>query len=89
MKTLVKDGISLYVFSDEVEVTLSENKTTVGNPPDFFISDCNATNTEIHAINSVPVDWIGGKYLFLNSSWSLNPDYVDISELKLIEKKSL
>lgn len=83
MKTLVKNNISLYVFSDESEIVLSEDKISVGNPIEFFISDCNSSNSKLYSIDFIPNDWIGGKYLLIDSEWTINPDYVDISVLEL------
>jgi hypothetical protein len=79
MKTLTKDGLSLYLFEDDKALLIEPDKITVGNPAELIIGDCNSGNTVLHENVTRPDGWIGGKYLYLDGVWSLNPDWVDFS----------
>lgn len=77
MKTLVKDGLSLYVFANEEPLILKEESVTVGNPAKFIIGDCNSSNTVLYESVTVPEDWTGHKYFFDGTDWTLNPNWID------------
>lgn len=79
MKTIVRNasGLSLYLFNDEVRLTVGPLHIVVGDPVHFIIGDCNESNVTIYAGIDAPSDWAGGKYLYADAKWSLNPDYVD------------
>jgi len=79
MKTLVKGNLSIYLFDDNKEVVVTNESITVGNPIEFVVSDCNDTNTTMYENIIAPVDWVGGKYFFDGTDWTLNPDWVDPS----------
>ena len=76
MKTLVKDNFSLYVFQDVEVVNIAADKTTIGNPEQLIISDCNSTNSVMYENVSPPEDWSGCKYFYINNTWTLNPNWV-------------
>lgn len=82
MKTLTRNGTSIYVFSDDEFLSITENDITVGNPPKFIIADCNSTNTVLHEGVTPPEDWTGHKYLFDGTDWTLNPDWIDPTTLE-------
>lgn len=75
MKTLVKNGISLYVFDDSEVLKIGNKKTVVGEPVKFMIMDCGSSNSNVHTNVTPPVDWQGGKYFFDGTTWTLNPDW--------------
>jgi hypothetical protein len=75
MKTLVKDGVSSYLLEDSVEVSLTADNMTVGNPAQFIVLDCNTSNITTHLGVNAPDDWTGGKYTFDGTSWAVNADW--------------
>ena len=77
MKTLVKDGISIYLFSNDEVVTMSDTSITVGEPPRFMIADCSSEDTTLYTGVDSPADWFGHKYLFDGVDWTANPDWTD------------
>ena len=77
MKTLTKNNFSIYVFDDNKSLTITSDKITVGEPIEFIIDDCNSNNTVLHNNVTPPDDWIGHKYTFDGTTWTLNPDWVD------------
>lgn len=79
MKTLTKESLSLYLFNDTEVVEFATDRITVGNPPKFIIGDCNSTNTVLQEGVTGPVDWVGGKYFFDGTDWTLNPNWVESS----------
>lgn len=78
MKTLTKDNLSLYLFVDDKPLLIEKDKITVGNPAEFIIGDCNSTNTVLHEGVTGPVDWVGGKYFYDRTEWTLNPVWVEL-----------
>lgn len=82
MKTLTKNNLSLYLLADDEALNITTQDITVGNPAKFIIGDCNSTNTVLQEGVTGPVDWIGGKYFFDGTDWTLNPDWVDPATLE-------
>lgn len=85
MKTLVsrKNGLSLYIFNDDVYVEPNSAQVNVGEPLEFSIADCNAFNAALHENVTPPEDWAGCKYLFDGATWTLNPNWVDPASVSL------
>lgn len=77
MKTLTKDGLSIYLFQDSEVLTVTPENISVGKPIKFIISDCNSNNSELHQGVIAPQDWVGCKYFFDGVNWTLNPNWVD------------
>ena len=79
MKTLIKNENkwSLYIFEDSVSVSLGSESITT---PDFIIGDLNSSNATMVENVTPPSDWIGCKYIYDNSTWTLNPQWVDPDE---------
>lgn len=77
MKTITKNNVSLYLFEDSVAITITEENSTVGEPVQFIIGDCNSSNVVLHEGVSTPDDFMGHKYFYDGTAWSLNPDWVD------------
>lgn len=75
MKTLVKHQISIYLFNDDMNLDISDERIVVGDPVEFIISDCNALNTSLYEQVTAPADWRGHKYLFDGQQWTPNPLY--------------
>ena len=78
MKTIIRNGtnVSLYLFDDATDVVVTDTEITVGNPAEFIIGDCNTSNATLYTDVTDPGDWVGWKYLFDGTVWTLNPDYV-------------
>ena len=74
MKTLCKDGISLYLFADAMVLVQSELGTDVGDPAEYRIGDCRSTDSVIHEGVTAPADWASGVYLFDGNSWTVNQE---------------
>jgi hypothetical protein len=74
MQTIVKDGVSLYLFADNATLSISDENIVT---PDFVVSDCNSANSVVYQGVTAPDDWVGGKYCLDGSSWAVNPLWVD------------
>lgn len=76
MKTIIENStdISKYIFEDDVEITLDESTITT---PDFTIADMNSSNATVVEGVTPPADWVGCKYLYADSEWVLNPDWIE------------
>lgn len=79
MKTIVETatGLSKYLLEDTVSVTLKDDSIVVGDPAMFIVADLNADNAVVYEGVTAPDDWVGNKYTFDGSEWTLNPDWVD------------
>lgn len=75
MKTLVKDGKSIYLFEQIERVEINSENIVVGGPVFAVITDCNSSDTTLYENVTPPEDWVGHKYLFDGSTWTLNPDW--------------
>ena len=76
MKTLVKGGVSIYIFEDAEVVNIGSDSITVGDPLTLTIADCSSSDTVMHTGVTPPDNWDGCKYLFDGTTWSANPNYV-------------
>jgi len=74
MKTLTKDGVSVYMFDDAEVVSIEANRTVIGNPETRIIGDCNTSNAVLHENVTPPEGWIGGKYLFDGTDFTFRPE---------------
>jgi len=77
MKTLTKNGLSIYLFDDAEVLSITEENITVGDPPKFIVGDCNSSDTTLFTDVTPPEDWTGCKYFYGGAIWSLNPDWVE------------
>ena len=74
MITITHNNISKFIgnsaaaFSGRVTLVDINNETV-------FIWDLNDQNAAILYIEDYPNDWVGGKYLYTEGQWSLNPNY--------------
>tara|TARA_R100000482_G_scaffold27797_1_gene8652 strand:+ start:2858 stop:3139 length:282 start_codon:yes stop_codon:yes gene_type:complete len=78
MKTLVRNGsnVSLYIFSDEESVTVTDTNVVVGDPERLIIGDCNSSNVTLFTGVTNPEAWQGWKYLYTDADgWTANPTY--------------
>ena len=80
MKTLTKDGLSLYLFEDNETLLVEADNITVGDPARFIVADCNSGNTVLYEGVTGPQDWTGGKFFFDGTDWTLNPNWVEPEE---------
>jgi len=84
MKTVVRKdtNVSLYLFPDSTTVVLEASQMQVGaNPIEFFVADCNTSNAVVYENVTDPSDWKGWKYLHDGTTWTLNPDWVDPTQV--------
>ena len=77
MKTLVKDNLSVYIFQDSEVVNIGAERTIIGNPEQIVIADCNSTNSVMYENVTLPENWVGTKYSYINGVWAINPSYRD------------
>lgn len=79
MKTIVENttNLSKYLFADDVIVVLSSENIVVGDPALFIIGDLNDDTVTVYENVNAPEDWIGNKYTFDGTDWTLNPDWVE------------
>lgn len=79
MKSIVQNStnISLHMVADETAIIMSDAQTTVGDPVEFHISDCNSSNCHVVENLTDPGDWMGHKYLVVDGAWQANPAWVD------------
>lgn len=76
MKTIIENAtdISKYIFEDDVEITLDE--TTIITP-ELIIADMDSSNATVVEGVTPPADWMGCKYLYADSEWVLNPEWIE------------
>ena len=77
MKTLVKDGFSVYLFADDKVVNTTAEYTEIGSPVELIAGDCNTSNSVMYTGVTAPDNWTGLRYLFDGTTWSANPKWVD------------
>lgn len=81
MKTLTKNTKSLYIFEDDKHLDLAGDNIIVGSPVEFIVANLGAGSSTLHTNVTPPEDWAGGKYFFDGTTWTLNPDWVDVDEV--------
>jgi hypothetical protein len=79
VKTIVENTtiLSKYLLDDAKVVVLNEDNIVVGDPAEFIIGDLNASTVTVYEGVTAPADWIGNKYTFDGTDWTLNPDWVN------------
>ena len=80
MKTIVETstGISKYLLADDVTITATATEITVGDPAEFIIGDMNSGNSTItENVTNAPDDWMGCKYTFDGTIWTMVEGWVD------------
>jgi hypothetical protein len=77
MKTLVKNGISVYLFADDKVVNTASTHTEIGSPVELIAGDCNTSNSVMYTGVTAPENWTGIRYLFDGTTWSANPNWTD------------
>tara|TARA_B110000196_G_C20584876_1_gene403609 strand:- start:226 stop:519 length:294 start_codon:yes stop_codon:yes gene_type:complete len=87
MKTIISNETnhSLYIFKDDEVMDVDGNRYEVGDPVELIILDCNSNNTTVHENVTPPSDWIGRKYIFDGTDWTVDSDYVDSDNVEEIE----
>lgn len=78
MKTILRreTKVSLYVVDDACPVTVGEDFTVIGDPPELMVADCTQANCVVVENVSAPNDWRGGKYVY-DGSWAVSPQWVE------------
>jgi hypothetical protein len=87
MKTILdSENCSKYLFADDKIVTLKADRIEVGFPLDFIIADLNLNNARLIEGVTEPLDWHGCKYNYINDSWELCPEWVEL-DLPVVEEQ--
>jgi hypothetical protein len=75
MQTLIFNDtkVSTDVWVDDAVITLTAK---IIYAPGFNIGDMNSTNATLIENVTPPTDWVGGKYLYDNGTWTINPKWV-------------
>ena len=81
MKTLTENTKSLYIFEDDKHLDLAGDDIIVGSPVEFIVANLGAGASTLHPNVTPPQDWAGGKYFFDGTTWTLDPDWVDVDEI--------
>jgi hypothetical protein len=81
MKTIVENATNLskYLLADDVVVTLNADHIVVGEPPQFIVADLSSDTAGVYEGVNAPSDWVGNKYTFDGTDWTLNPNWVEPS----------
>ena len=75
--TSINTNASVFIFEDNDEVTINSNNIVC---PEFIIEDMNSSNATIHTGVTIPEDWVGGKYFFDGTNWTVNESWVELEE---------
>jgi hypothetical protein len=83
MKVLVRneDNISIYLINDAATVDFVNNQIHITGDAvmgDVVVGDRSSDDTTLYEdVTDAPDDWFGWKYIYENSQWTLNPDFVE------------
>ena len=67
------DNCITYAFDLTLEEVKLGDKVT--ELKDLIINDMNKTTAELIEVPSIPEDFVGGKYKYVNNQFELNPEY--------------
>jgi hypothetical protein len=78
MKTIIRNenNWSLYIFEDSVSLSVNSDSITT---PNFIIGDLNSSNVTVVENVTPPSDWTGCKYIYADSTWTLNSEWTEPS----------
>jgi hypothetical protein len=76
MKTIIdtQNNWSKYIFEDDISLSIEADRIVT---PDFIIGDLNSNNASIIENVTPPSDWTGCKYIYADSTWTLNSEWTD------------
>ena len=77
MIIITRDKIVVYVLEDSEYVEITDDLTIIGNPVKIYVSDCKSNNAEVFQNVDAPSDWFGGRYIYENSEFKLNPNFIE------------
>ena len=63
------DNLSAYIFEDGDTITSESDRVTC---PDLVILDLDSSTSTIHTGVTPPEDWVGWKYFFDGTTWTVN-----------------
>ena len=69
------ENISLYLYGDDKEVTVGDDRTVIGslNSPELIIMDCTTENCVLHEGVEEPDNWFGWKYTYTSDDgWQVH-----------------
>ena len=77
-------GLSKYALADDVNISATATEITVSETVDgedvvkFIIADLNSTTVTVtDNVTSTPADWVGNKYIFDGTTWTLDSSWVE------------
>ena len=80
MKAITETSTQLakYALADDETIVSTADNLQIGDPVKFIVADLNSTTVTItDNVTNVPADWVGNKYTFDGTTWTLNPNWVD------------
>ena len=80
MKVITETSTQLakYALADDETIVSTADNLQIGDPVKFIVADLNSTTVTItDNVTNVPADWVGNKYTFDGTTWTLNPNWVD------------
>jgi hypothetical protein len=80
MKTIIETAtnVSKYIFADDAVISMGADAITC---PDFVIGDMHSGNAQVVTNVTPPEDWSGCKYLLIDGTWSVNPNWSEPEDL--------
>tara|TARA_R110000764_G_scaffold2894_2_gene12206 strand:+ start:554 stop:817 length:264 start_codon:yes stop_codon:yes gene_type:complete len=85
MKTITRNDnkVSKYLLEDGVQVNITTEDITIGDPENVIIVDLNSSNATLHTdVTNAPDDYVGNKYIYEDTAWSVNPDYRTLEDFE-------
>lgn len=81
MRNIVENstGLSKFLLPDDTRIIMSETQIDVGPEEKLdFIVGCHSSNDcTLYENVTLPDDYVGNKYLYVDGEWSINPEWVD------------
>ena len=77
-------NISLYLFGDDKEVTVGDDRTVIGplDKPELIILDCTTADCVLHEGVEEPDNWFGWKYTYTSDDgWQVAETWADLRKI--------
>lgn len=78
------ENISLYLFGDNTEVVVGDDKTVIGpvSAPELLIMDCTTADCVLHVDVEEPDNWYGWKYTYTpDDGWVIAESWPKLRKL--------
>ena len=73
--TRKESNMSLFVLNDDEVLSWSDQGMVIGEPAWLIVPDCPQESVTVYTGVDAPADWIGSKFLFDGSAWSIDPNW--------------